>query len=569
VTRPLSLGRAVALLAFAAVSAAGAAARPAPPDDAPSRTAALAFVRVVADLRIEFGGVREPIVRRGVELATGSGFVVSPGGLVITSEHVVAETEPKTRYREEEADVTVENRRIEVVVEDGGRVLEAWVAAADAGIDLAALQVTAADLPYLPMGDSDAAEPGGGVTVLGFPFGRQVEVAREGALPRATVTAGSLSAAREGEGGDRRFLQTDASVNPGSSGGPMLDADGYVVGVVRMKLSPGATKPGAGFAVPVNLVKDFLEATGLAPQLPSGRLRPGVLHTHDWKGVRLEMPDGFRDVSPSRTRLEAGEVEGIDARAWRLATPLEAEAVQDALLRGRAIAGFAPAAATPRAGVGPERRRGAPRVLGSAAGETPDGRRFRVEYALVERRGEMVVARYLGHPDAIAYNLGLVRGSLRSLAADPIRAAGVALDPPAFEQVPLPAGGAVPMPAGWPTEPATASACGALSPASEGLAASPPSDFTIVLRALRWPAEATTALAEAVASCGSSEATAAATRGVYRGRVDRLGVPLSVQGALVPQGDGVLLLELEVPLSRLPAVEGLWGRWVASAGGIL
>jgi hypothetical protein len=350
----------------------------------------------------------------------------------------------------------------------------------------------------------------------------------------------------------------------------MLDADGYVVGVVRMKLSPGATKPGAGFAVPVNLVKDFLEATGLAPQLPSGRLRPGVLHTHDWKRVRLEMPDGFRDVSPSRTRLEAGEVEGIDARAWRLATPLEAEAVQDALLRGQAIPGFAPAAATPRAGAGPPgRRHGGPRDLGSASGETSDGRRFRVEYALVDRRGEKVVARYLGHPDAIAYNLGLVRASLRSLAADPMRDAGASLDWEAFEPVALAAGGAVPLPAGWPTEPAAESVCGALPPAPEGVAASPPSDFTIVLRALRWPGTAASALASAMASCGSPGVTEATTGASYTGRVDRLGVPLSVQGALVPQGDGVLLLELEVPLSRLPAVEGLWGRWVASARGIL
>lgn len=561
---PLPLGRAVVLSAFVAswVAPSGVS-----PEEAPSRTSALAFVRVVADLRIDFGGVREPILRRGVELATGSGFVVSPGGLVVTSEHVVAETEPKTRYREDEADVTVENKRIEVVVEDGGRVLEAWVAAADPETDLAALQVTAADLPYLPMGDSDAAEPGGGVTVLGFPFGRQVEVAREGALPKATVTAGSLSATREGDGGERRFLQTDASVNPGSSGGPMVDADGYVVGVVRMKLSPGATKPGAGFAVPVNLVKDFLEAHGLAPQLPSGRLRPGVRHTHDWKRVRLEMPDGFRDVSPSRTRLEAGEVEGIDARAYRLATPLDAEAVQGALLRGGAVKGFVPAPASPRAGAGAERRAGVTRALGSAQGQTADGRAFRVEYAILERRGEKIVARYLGHPDAIAYNLGLVRGSLRSLAADALRTEGEPLGRPALEPVPLPGGGAVPLPAGWPTEPASESACAALPAAADGLAASPPSDYTIVLRALRWPGEAATSLASAMASCGSPGATGAAAGASYTGRVDRLGVPLFVQGALVARGEEVLLLELEAPVAVLPAVEGLWERWVGALDG--
>ena len=61
----------------------------------------------------------------------------------------------------------------------------------------------------------------------------------------------------------------------------MLDEDGYVVGVVRMKLARDATSQGAGFSVPVNVVKDFLEANNLLGLLPVGRLRPGVRHTLD------------------------------------------------------------------------------------------------------------------------------------------------------------------------------------------------------------------------------------------------------------------------------------------------
>ncbi len=283
---------AVARLGVVGLVVAGLAARPALARPGPVVHAnALVFIRVLADVRVDFGGVRKPIVRKGLELATGSGFVAAPSGLVLTSRHVVAEEEA-SRFREDETEVTIENRRIEVVIGEGSspRVLEAWVAAADSESDLAALQVTAADLDYLRLGDSDAIETGRPVQVLGFPFGRQVEVGRSAGdegMPKVTVTAGSLSAAREGDEGDTRFLQTDASVNPGNSGGPMLDEDGYVVGVVRMKLARDATSQGAGFAVPVNVVKDFLDACGLSAQLPVARLRPGVRHT-----LRLEESRG-------------------------------------------------------------------------------------------------------------------------------------------------------------------------------------------------------------------------------------------------------------------------------------
>ncbi len=277
---------------------------------------AMVFVRVVADVTVDFDGVKEPIERKDVELATGSGFVVAPSGLVLTSRHViVAEGPPAPGGSALEAKVSVDNRRVEVVIGPGGpeRTFVAWVAGADEETDLAALQVAASDLAYLPLGDSDALEPGRAVQVLGFPFGRQVEVGRRsqtGLNPAVTVAAGSLSAARENDEGQTRYLQTDASLNPGSSGGPMLDADGYVVGVVRMKLVRDATSQGAGFAVPVNLVKGFLDTNGLLGQLPVGWLRPGVLHTLDWKRLRIEMPDGYLDGSPSRLRARDGRGRG-------------------------------------------------------------------------------------------------------------------------------------------------------------------------------------------------------------------------------------------------------------------
>ena len=372
-------------------------------------------------------GMRAPIERKGLELGTGSGFVVAPSGLILTSLHVVAEDEAKRRFREDEAEVSIENRRIEVAIGSGGGqgAFEAHVVASDTENDLAALQVTAADLPYLPLGDSDAVEPGRPVKVLGFPFGRQVEVGKRadtGAVPEVTVTAGSLSAARANEEGDTRFLQTDATINPGNSGGPMLDEDGYVVGVVRMKLARDATSQGVGFSVAVNVVKDFLDASGLSAQLPVTRLRPGVRHTLDWKRVAIELPDGYSDQSTSRVLADAGEVGEIGFRAYRLATEWSVAAVEEAILGGREVPGFVPAPAGRRQTPGRRRavaleRGSPPGVIGSAAGAEDSGLSFRVEYAIVDRGHEKVVARYLGPADAVAFNLGLIRRSLLSLEA--------------------------------------------------------------------------------------------------------------------------------------------------------
>ena len=558
-----ALALAALFVASAGEFAVAAAREPRPPGDA------LAFVRVVADVRVDFGGVREPLERKNVELATGSGFVAAPSGLVLTSGHVVAEKDPDEVFPATEgARVRIENRRIEVVVGDESprRVFEAWVAAADAELDLAALQVTAADLPYLPMGDSDAAEPGRPVQVLGFPFGRQVEVARGGdVMPNATVTAGSLSAAREDDEGDRRFLQTDAVVNPGSSGGPMVDEDGYVVGLVRMKLSKGATGSGPGFAVTVNVVKDFLEAHGLLAQLPVGRLRPGVMQAYDWKRVRLEAPDGFVDTAGSRLRLALGEIEGVDARVFRLPTSLPAEELDDALLRRGEVPGFVPAPAAPRPGGAVARRGGGPALrLGTAEGETSEHRPFRVEYAVLAWKDEAVVARYIGHPDAMAFNLSLVRRSLQSLEATALRASppqvpaasawNLARAGFAAASFPSGEGRPIPMPASWVVEPTDETAwprCLGDVPPGPGISARHPADYAIVLRAWRLAAAMAEGVERTPAPCGETEPR------------PRLGVVYDVSQRVVRRDDDALLLQLEAPAAARPLLDGALDRWAA------
>jgi S1-C subfamily serine protease len=539
--------------------------------DESQRADAMAFVRVSGDLNVEFKKVyKEPYVERDVEVATGSGFVIAPSGLILTNLHVVSD-EPFARMIDGyEAEVTLESRHIEVAIGPGGSagVLEGSVVAADPDLDLAVLQVTAGDLPYLPFGDSDAVEPGRPVQVLGFPFGRKAEVGKApgpGTFPKVSVTGGSLSAAREDDQGGRRYLQTDASVQPGSSGGPMVDDEGYAVGVVRMKLAREATAQGAGFGIPINLVKDFLDAHGLLGLMPVQRLHPGVVHSFDWKGLRVEMPDGFQDGSPARLRVATGDVgDGISFRLERVATSWDRETLEEAVLGGKALPGFVPApSATVR-----QFDRGRPaRRVGTAIGALEaGGGTFRVEYAVLGLKGESVVARYVGPPDAVAFNLGLVRRSLETLEAAPLLTAEVSRPlAPALEPASLPGveGGRVAMPSGWSLEPASASVCTLVPHADSGLLATPQGDYTVVLRALRWSAGAP-AVAEALRACGAPFQAAGAS-GSYSAQFNRLGIPTEALGALVQREGETLLLEMEAPVSKVEFVEKLYDGWVRAA----
>ena len=107
--------------------------------------------------------------------------------------------------------------------------------AVDADLDLAVLSVPGSDLPFLGLGDSDALGPGQPVQVVGFPLGRAVEVGRPVTRRHRAAAHGEPRSrrrpARSAEEGDARYIQTDAAVHPGSSGGPMLDEQGYAVGV--------------------------------------------------------------------------------------------------------------------------------------------------------------------------------------------------------------------------------------------------------------------------------------------------------------------------------------------------
>jgi hypothetical protein len=205
--------------------------------------------------------------------------------------------------------------------------------------------------------------------------------------------------------------------------------------------------------------------------------------------------------------------------------------------------------------------------VGTAIGSLSEGDgTFRVEYAVLGLKGEAVVARYLGPPDAVAFNLGLLRRSLETLEAAPLLTAEVSrpLAPP-LEAVTSPGveGGRVGMPSGWSLEPGSASVCTVVPPADSGLAATPQGDYTVVLRALRWSAGAP-GVADALRGCGAPFKAAGAT-GSYSAQFDRLGTATEALGVLLEREGGALLLEMEVPVSKLPLVEKLYDRWVREA----
>ena len=118
---------------------------------------------------------------------------------------------------------------------------------------------------------------------------------------------------------------------------------------------------------------------------------------------------------------------------------------------------------------------------------------------------------------------------------------------------------------GWPREPTAQAACGGLPPPDNGLAASHPLDYTLVLRALRWTA-ARPALIQAVEACGAGAGRGPRAAGrsepQYSLRFERLGVPIEARGILLGREGESLLLELEAPAAKLPIVDGLFDRWI-------
>jgi serine protease Do len=161
--------------------------------------------------------------------ARGSGFIIDADGIIVTNNHVVKDA-----------------KSVSVTLDDGTTV-PAKILGRDTRSDLAVLKIkTDHRLPFINLGDSDQAEPGSWVVAVGNPFGLG-----------GTVTAGIVSARGRdiGEGPYDSFIQIDAPINQGNSGGPLFTQDGKVVGVNTAIYSPSGGSVGIGFAIPSNTVK--------------------------------------------------------------------------------------------------------------------------------------------------------------------------------------------------------------------------------------------------------------------------------------------------------------------------
>jgi len=167
--------------------------------------------------------------RERVQQSLGSGVIVRPDGIVVTNNHVIAGGDKLT-----------------VVLADR-RELDAELVLADAQSDLAVLRIHPGPqpLPTIAFGDSDQARVGDLVLAIGDPFG-----------VGQTVTNGIISAlARTNIGSGGSFIQTDAAINQGNSGGALVTLDGKLVGINTMIYSPSGGSVGIGFAIPANLVR--------------------------------------------------------------------------------------------------------------------------------------------------------------------------------------------------------------------------------------------------------------------------------------------------------------------------
>jgi len=180
---------------------------------------------------------------RSSYVGSGSGFFVDPKGLIITNAHVVRGASEV------------------LVVTDSGlptqRVQAARVLKQDPLADLALLKMDTSDAAWLPL--TDTAEPGetDSVRALGFPLGVDF-LKDQSKFPPISVTTGTVTQLQRGPEGKVATIQTDVTVNPGNSGGPLVDASGHVVGVVRSKIV-GAGVSGMAYAIPAGTVKQFLD----------------------------------------------------------------------------------------------------------------------------------------------------------------------------------------------------------------------------------------------------------------------------------------------------------------------
>jgi serine protease Do len=228
---------------------------------------------------------------------TGSGFIVSADGYILTNNHVVADAD-----------------RVTVTMLDNRR-LPAKVIGRDPTTDVAVIKVEATDLPVAQLGDDSKTRIGQWVVAIGNPLGLDF-----------TVTAGIVSAKGRSLGGllntayaIQDYIQTDAAINPGNSGGPLVNIRGEVIGINSAIASNTGYNAGYGFAIPITLARQVMDDL-----VKFGRVRRAVLGVrindvtpadaraaglNEIRGIRIDAFDPNPDASPSaKAGIEIGDI---------------------------------------------------------------------------------------------------------------------------------------------------------------------------------------------------------------------------------------------------------------------
>ena len=204
----------------------------------------------------------------------GSGFITSNDGYILTNHHVVNGASTLT-----------------VILPDK-REFKARVIGSDERTDVAVLKIDATDLPFLKMANSDKLRVGEWVMAAGSPFGL-----------KNSVTAGVVSAINRDTGEYVSFIQTDAAVNPGNSGGPLVNMSGEVVGINSQILSPSGAFSGIALAIPINDVLKVAEQLRANGKVEHGRIGVGIapVNEENMQALGLSKEQGI-----VITQVEAG-----------------------------------------------------------------------------------------------------------------------------------------------------------------------------------------------------------------------------------------------------------------------
>ncbi len=218
--------------------------------------------------------------------ARGSGFIISPDGYVVTNNHVVNGA-----------------TSVKVTLDDGS-IYTAKIVGRDPSTDLALLRINRSEkFPFIKLGDSSTVEPGQWVIAVGNPFGLG-----------GTVTAGIVSALGRniGDGPYDSFLQIDAPINRGNSGGPLFDQEGQVIGVNTAIISPTGGSVGIGFAIPSDTVRAVVAQLKAHGKVTRGFLGVSAQEISPAMAKALSLPKSIGN--PPSGALVASVVDGSPAQ---------------------------------------------------------------------------------------------------------------------------------------------------------------------------------------------------------------------------------------------------------------